>query len=355
MSRMDVTPPNRAQAESWLRRQVYGGVTSIRDMADDLRQVADLARATLVGEIPGPEICYAALMAGPTFFDDPRTWQVSQGATPGQVPWMQAVTEGTDLPLAVARAAGTSASAVKVYANLPGPTVAAIAAEAHCQGLGVWAHAAVFPATPGEVVAAGADVVSHVTLLVHDDAPRPLTSYRDKPPVDHARFTGGQDPAMAALLAEMARRGTILDATAGLWAWLAEQDDATPEERDRALADSALAAALTAQAHRAGVAVSTGTDYETGPEDPWPSLHAELRFLVERCGLSTAEVIRAATRTGARSMGREEELGTVEAGKLADFVVLAEDPLADLAALRSICFTVKHGHRFDRADYTPKG
>src|SRR6478752_9685864 len=106
------TPPDRAQAETWLRRMVYGGVTAIRDMADDLRQIADLARACLVGEIPGPDIRYAALMAGPGFFDDPRTWQVSQGETPGAVPWMQAITKDTDLPLAVALARGTHAVAI---------------------------------------------------------------------------------------------------------------------------------------------------------------------------------------------------------------------------------------------------
>ena len=54
------TPPDRVRAEAWLRRMVYGGVTAIRDMADDLRQIADLARACLVGEIPGPDIRYAS-------------------------------------------------------------------------------------------------------------------------------------------------------------------------------------------------------------------------------------------------------------------------------------------------------
>ncbi|MFD0599639.1 hypothetical protein ACFQZ4_51035 [Catellatospora coxensis] len=80
------TPPNRPVAEAALRRQVYGGVTAIRDMADDLRQIADLTRATRIGEIPGPDIHYASLMAGPSFFDDPRTWQVSQGGTPATSP-----------------------------------------------------------------------------------------------------------------------------------------------------------------------------------------------------------------------------------------------------------------------------
>src|SRR6187431_121057 len=159
------TPPDRVQAEAWLRRMVYGGVTSIRDMADDLRQVADLARACLVGEIPGPDIHYAALMAGPSFFDDPRTWQVSQGETPGRVPWMQAITDETDLVIATALSRGTHASAIKIYADLSADLVAAIVAEAHRQGIPVWAHLSVFPALPLDVVGAGVDVVSHVSLL----------------------------------------------------------------------------------------------------------------------------------------------------------------------------------------------
>ena len=67
------TPPDRPFAEAMMRRDLYGGVTAVRDMADDLRQLADLARASRVGEIPGPDLYYAALMAGPEFFDDPRT------------------------------------------------------------------------------------------------------------------------------------------------------------------------------------------------------------------------------------------------------------------------------------------
>lgn len=38
------TPPNRRQAEAVLRRDIYRGVTAVRDMADDLRPVGDLSR-----------------------------------------------------------------------------------------------------------------------------------------------------------------------------------------------------------------------------------------------------------------------------------------------------------------------
>ncbi|MEV6110145.1 amidohydrolase family protein [Streptomyces sp. NPDC051940] len=341
------TPPDRPLAEAVLRRDLLGGVTATRDMADDLRQVADLARAARVGEIAAPDIHYAALMAGPTFFDDPRTWQVAQGATPGETPWMQAVTPETDLPLAVAMARGTFATAIKVYANLPGDLVAAITAEAHRQGVPVWAHAAVFPATPAEVIGAGVDSVSHVTLLVHQAAGRPLTTYRDKPPVDHARFASGTDPVMDGLFADMRRRGTILDATAGMWAYAAEEaDDADAAAAARR--NSELAAALTAQAYRAGVALATGTDRDPDAADPWPPLHHELAFLVRECGIPAEQVLHSATLVGARSMGAEAERGSLEAGKLADFVVLAEDPLTDITRLRTIEYVVKRGRRHDR-------
>ncbi|MGW7426223.1 hypothetical protein ACWGJB_40580 [Streptomyces sp. NPDC054813] len=121
-----------------LRRQVYGGATAIRDMVDDLRQATELARAALVGEIPGPDIHYAVLMSGPIFFDDPSARRTSQGGTPGAAPWMQAFTDESDPPLAVAR--GTGARAVKIYADPTADTVAALTVEAHRQRLAAWAH-----------------------------------------------------------------------------------------------------------------------------------------------------------------------------------------------------------------------
>lgn len=344
------TPPDRPAAEAVLRRLVHSGVTAIRDMADDLRHVADLARGTRVGEIPGPDIHYAALMAGPSFFDDPRTHQVTRGAVAGRTPWMRAITPDTDLPLAVAEARGTFATAVKIYADLDAGAVAAITAEAHRQGLEVWAHAAVFPAGPGEVVAAGADAISHVTLLAFEGAARPLTTYRDKPPVEHERFAGGDDPHLAALFAEMKRRGTVLDATAGMWT-SEELSGESAEDAERARLNTELSAAVTAQAHRAGVAVCTGTDYETSPDAPFPALHDELSFLVNRCGMAPAAALHAATLVGARAAGAEDVMGSVEPGKLANFAVLAKDPLADIENLRTVTLTVKRGRRFVRADF----
>lgn len=344
------TPPNRPVAEAWLRRQVHGGVTAIRDMADDLRQVADLARAARVGEIAAPDIFYAALMAGPSFFDDPRTWQVAQGAVPGEVPWMQAVTDETDLVLAVARGRGTFATAIKIYANLEPDLVARITEEAHRQGMLVWAHAAVFPARPADVVAARVDSVSHVDYLAYHLSAQVPGTYREHLEfvLDTADLAGGESPEMDELFGRMAEQETILDATASMWT---RSPDASPLrlERPGVRARAAIAAPLTAQAHRAGVPIAAGTDYEAAPDDPWPALHHELAFLVEEVGMSPAEAIRSGTVVGAAALGLGHVMGTIEPEKLANFVVLAEDPLDDLGNLRSIVTTVKRGRRFPRA------
>ena len=63
------------------------------------------------------------------------------------------------------------------------------------------------------------------------------------------------------------------------------------------------------------------------------------------------EVIRAATATAARALGQEKVMGTVEPGKLANLVVLAQDPLADIDHLRSVTETVKRGVRYPRSAF----
>jgi imidazolonepropionase-like amidohydrolase len=59
----------------------------------------------------------------------------------------------------------------------------------------------------------------------------------------------------------------------------------------------------------------------------------ELSFFVNYVGLSPLDVIRCATKTGAEILGRENEIGTLEAGKLADVLVVDGDVLADIAIL----------------------
>jgi imidazolonepropionase-like amidohydrolase len=345
------TPPNRRFAEAMLRRDLFGGVTAVRDMADDLRAVADLARAARVGEIPAPDIYYAALMAGPQFFEDPRTHATTAGETAGAVPWMQAIRPDTDLVLAVAEARGTGASAIKIYADLPGSLVAAITREAHRQGTQVWTHAAVFPASPRQVIEAGVDTVSHVCMLAYQASDAMPAAYHNRAPVDEARFTGGDNAVVGALFDEMRRRGTVLDATLWVYREMAEARAAHPGPAP--YCSEALAERLANQAYRDGVLISTGTDGFSPQADLWPALQDEMELMQDKAGMKPMDVIRSATRVGAISLHKQDQMGTIEAGKLANLVFVARDPTRDVRAFKSVVLTVKRGADFWRKDYRP--
>ncbi|BAK65070.1 putative hydrolase [Sphingobium sp. SYK-6] len=347
------TPPNRGRAEAMLRRQLYGGVTAVRDMADDLRAVGELSRASLAGEMPAPDIFYAALMAGPSFFEDPRVLAVSLGKTPGTAPWMQAIDDKTDLRTAVTLAKGTSATAIKIYANLPASLIAGITQEAHRQGMMIWAHSAVFPTWPADVIAAGPDSLSHVCYLAYQTQPAMLPAYEDRTPVDERRLAAsGDDPVLARLFAAMLERGAVLDATGSLFVLFEEERRNNPAAKPLRCTGPATTR-LTRQAWQAGVPISAGTDFVHKTDDPWPALFDELHFLQHDVGMPPLEVIRAATLIGARAAGQEKEMGSIEPGKLANFIVLTADPLQDIDHVRSIETTVKRGRAYRRADYTP--
>lgn len=94
------------------------------------------------------------------------------------------------------------------------------------------------------------------------------------------------------------------------------------------------AAPALAKAHQAGVAFMAGSDsgFSVTPYGEW---HArELELLMTYAGLSSLEAIRAATANGAVALGLEGEVGTVEAGRIADLLLVDGDPVADIGVLQ---------------------
>jgi imidazolonepropionase-like amidohydrolase len=320
---------SRVRTERRLRLALLGGVTAVRDMAGDVRALASLQRDALLGEIASPDIYYAALFAGPLFFADPRTHDASQGLIPGRVPWMRAITDATDIHQAVAEARGTGATAIKLYADLSGELARRVTTEAHAQGLMVWAHAALRPARPIEVVEAGVDAVSHASLvaLAMDSARRATALHAPaNQPLDL------EDAGLDTLFSTMVRRHTIFEPTLLVFA------DKPPVLR--------LAAAIAREAHRREVIIVAGTDTlgAAGSDSvTLPNLHRELELLVTLAGLSPAEALESATRDAAAVLGPQSIRGTIEVGKLADLVVLRSDPLLDIRNTRSIQWVMKRG------------
>jgi len=101
--------------------------------------------------------------------------------------------------------------------------------------------------------------------------------------------------------------------------------------------------------HRAGVRIMPGTDVAVLLIVPGFSLHDELQLLVQELGMTSAEALASATLRPAEFFGMQDSLGTVEAGKLADLVLLDADPLEDIRNTQRISGVVLNGRYLDRA------
>ena len=99
------------------------------------------------------------------------------------------------------------------------------------------------------------------------------------------------------------------------------------------------------QAARLGVKLHAGTDAPNPKCFFGSSLHWELERFVE-AGLAPLEVLRIASLDAAMALGRDD-LGSLEAGKAADLVLLDRDPLTDIRNTRSIWRVVRAGWVFD--------
>jgi imidazolonepropionase-like amidohydrolase len=94
------------------------------------------------------------------------------------------------------------------------------------------------------------------------------------------------------------------------------------------------------RAMHAGVRIAFGTD--VGGFDWKINPAKEFSYMV-KFGMTPAQAIRAATSNAAELLGTQNELGTIEAGKLADIVAVPGDPLADVSVMEKVEFVMKGG------------
>ena len=122
--------------------------------------------------------------------------------------------------------------------------------------------------------------------------------------------------------------------------------------REKALAARELHWTGLRAAIARGVRIAMGTDMM--PHEPFDGTSVtvrELEFYVD-AGMSPLEALRTATVNAAALLGRPD-LGTVEAGALADFVVLRDDPLENIAALRRLETVVARGRVVAQGEAAP--
>ena len=92
----------------------------------------------------------------------------------------------------------------------------------------------------------------------------------------------------------------------------------------------------------AGVTVNVGSHGEV----PGLAMHWEMQLLAEG-GMSNHRILRAATINGARTLGLDRQIGSIEPGKLADIIVLDADPLADIRNSNSVSLVMVNGRLYD--------
>jgi imidazolonepropionase-like amidohydrolase len=113
----------------------------------------------------------------------------------------------------------------------------------------------------------------------------------------------------------------------------------TPAQREKALIVGERIREALGRSYRAGVKISFGTDMGVGPHGE----NAREFALMVEAGMSNADAIKAATVTASELLDIPDLTGTVAAGKSADLVAVAGDPLSDITELERVKFVMAAG------------
>jgi hypothetical protein len=315
---------NRQHTLDVLQRILYSGVTSVRDMAGDARTLASLSRDAEAGDIISPNIYYSALMAESS----------SKGAVAGTMPYMQSVTDSTNIALAVAEAKGTGATGIKLYANLSVPLVNKIVAEAARQNILVWGHAWLQVAKPSDLVKAGVGGISHSSLIIREKYDIIPSSWKD--PHHDDQFWDSVTPDFSSLFTLMKDHHTILDATLLTYKQWGKEDSTAQFSYE-------IGKRITIQAYKAGVIIDAGTDV-----DQKEFVHKEIELLVKEVGFTELDAIIAATLNSAKALNIDTTRGTISKGKIADLLILNENPLTNIENIESVYLVIKNGKIFKK-------
>ena len=127
--------------------------------------------------------------------------------------------------------------------------------------------------------------------------------------------------------------------------WIAATNDWFEQKKDQDWYGSEFARwsmSLIDRMNKRGVPIGAGTDTPIGYALPGFSLHTELEFLVE-AGLKPIEAIHAATIRPAEFFSIQDEMGTIEKGKVADMVLLSKNPIENISNTRQVELVISKG------------
>ena len=333
------------------------GVTGVRDMASPLEEILTLRNRWQTASPSGPRL----VAAGP----------ILQGPLPFELPLIRSVATTEEARTAVDDLHRAGVDFIKVGDTVPPDAYRGVVDRARQHGLPVAGHLPVGISAAAAALAGQRSIEHfgsarfHGLLLASSSEEGPLmrrvqelldAARRGEPAADTHLFRADLTEPLAesfsphkaaALFRAFVDRDSAqvptLVAVRSVWDAQANSMNA----RDRRAADRVWDRYLemVQLMRNGGVSILAGTD-----QDPdGVSLHQELELLVE-AGLSPAEAIAAATSQATAFLGLIDELGTIEAGKRADLVLLDGDPLADIMNTRRIAAVIVGGVFLNRTD-----
>jgi imidazolonepropionase-like amidohydrolase len=323
------------------------GITTARDVGNEFEFGTTLRDAAKERRGLGPRMLLAGYIDGK---NDAHSFDV-QVDTPAAA------------RAAVQRYKNAGFEQIKIRDHVKLEILKIITAEAHRLGMTVTGHV---PESMNSIdaVEAGMDQLNHLNYVATGFVPR-----EGQRPGDVPQSLNLNSPESRAALLLFKERGTVIDPTmavlelmtrpknipietfepgmAKVAPELVEQlnkKGAPPEEAQAVRATIATLLKIIGALHREGIPIVAGTDVGV----PGHTLHRELELYV-KAGLTPLEAIQAATVVPARVMKQQNEVGTVEAGKRADIIILDGNPLDDISNIRRIRFVLAQGRLFDCA------
>jgi len=173
-----------------------------------------------------------------------------------------------------------------------------------------------------------------VAAHCHGDAAAKIAIAAGVDSIEHGSFL--QDDTLRL----MKEKGVYLVPTLFAGAWVGEQADHYPPPiAVKARAASAAMQSMFQRAMKIGVKVAFGTDSAVEPH----GLDAREFALMVKNGMTPAQALLSATKSGADLLGLADQIGTIETGKLADLVAVPGDPLQDIRQTEKVSFVMQAG------------
>lgn len=333
---------------------IAAGVTSVRDAGNDNASLLSLRDAIDSGAVIGPRVAAAGFIEGRSPFSARNGFVEDRlEAALERVRWY----------------ADRGFQAIKIYNSVPPAWVRPLAEEAHRLGLGVMGHVPAFMSAE-QAILDGYDEINHVNQLVLGfiiDSSREdtRTPFRFTALGERAGSLDLGGDEVRRVVALMQERGVALDATIAIFqqlllsapgevapndaGWLGHMPAAVQRQRRKSQVnrpagqEAAYRAswekllALLGELHEAGIRIVPGTD-----NTPGFMLHSELEALA-LAAIPRAEVLKIATLGTARHLGVDQDRGTIEPGRAADFLLVDGDPTRDMADIRRVRMVVARG------------